>query len=671
MADKVGGVEFDVTVDSTGAVSGASKVIESNEKIETSFNKIDKTSQRSSNTIVKGNNSAAKAAQNLSRSIGMGGVQLGQFAGQIQGGQNALLAFSQQGTDIGMLFGPAGMIAGGVFAVGAAIAATLVPALTQATDNTSLLEKAMEGLRKATKRSEGGIYDFTDSVKELALVGKSVVTAELEATLIRAEDATKAASKGILEAFSKIDAGSGVFNVRKLDGLVESLVNANDRVKSVTGFSEIAKEIGKEFGKTGDEAKALGAEIIKTFVELGKKPSVEGLNALQKKLSSLVEGNEGASKAVKNIISDLQLFFSEAREAGGAADFARKQLDKLSKTGKIDLDIEEVNQRLTATQELTKALSQELLISKAELLGNKQEAQELASAFSLGLQDASQLPQPIKDLLAQLRLVGEQQEINSEAEKLAMRERADLAKQFAGVEKANAKDGGDSSELEKLTAKFEAERQIALEHQAMLLEMKVNANGLTEEEQQRHSDVMTGINKREADAKAALTKQVEDRIKSLRQNAVQNAIGLLDLFAGKSKAAAIAAIVLNKGLALAQNAQSTLVAQMKAFEIYGPTPQGAAAAASIGTYGAVNAGLIAATGLGQIASVGRGGASALTSSGGMPAQRTTGGGGGMGDRNISIAGLDPSSMFSGEQVRELLKNLAGDGGDFTFLTSGG
>ena len=671
MADKVGGVEFDVTVDSTGAVSGASKVIESNEKVEASFNKIDKTSQRSSNTIVKGNNSAAKAAQNLSRSIGMGGVQLGQFAGQIQGGQNALLAFSQQGTDIGMLFGPAGMIAGGVFAVGAAIAATLVPALTQATDNTSLLEKAMEGLRKATKRSEGGIYDFTDSVKELALVGKSVVTAELEATLIRAEDATKAASKGILEAFSKIDAGSGVFNVRKLDGLVESLVNANDRVKSVTGFSEIAKEIGKEFGKTGDEAKALGAEIIKTFVELGKKPSVEGLNALQKKLSSLVEGNEGASKAVKNIISDLQLFFSEAREAGGAADFARKQLDKLSKTGKIDLDIEEVNQRLTATQELTKALSQELLISKAELLGNKQEAQELASAFSLGLQDASQLPQPIKDLLAQLRLVGEQQEINSEAEKLAMRERADLAKQFAGVEKANAKDGGDSSELEKLTAKFEAERQIALEHQAMLLEMKVNANGLTEEEQQRHSDVMTGINKREADAKAALTKQVEDRIKSLRQNAVQNAIGLLDLFAGKSKAAAIAAIVLNKGLALAQNAQSTLVAQMKAFEIYGPTPQGAAAAASIGTYGAVNAGLIAATGLGQIASVGRGGASALTSSGGMPAQRTTGGGGGMGDRNISIAGLDPSSMFSGEQVRELLKNLAGDGGDFTFLTSGG
>lgn len=58
-------------------------------------------------------------------------------------------------------------------------------------------------------------------------------------------------------------------------------------------------------------------------------------------------------------------------------------------------------------------------------------------------------------------------------------------------------------------------------------------------------------------------------------------------------------------------------------------------------------------------------------SAGVPAVNTTSGGGGgsMGDRNVSISGLDPSSMFSGEQVRELLKNLAGDGADFTFLNA--
>lgn len=56
-------------------------------------------------------------------------------------------------------------------------------------------------------------------------------------------------------------------------------------------------------------------------------------------------------------------------------------------------------------------------------------------------------------------------------------------------------------------------------------------------------------------------------------------------------------------------------------------------------------------------------------SAGVPAVNTTSGGGGMGDRNVSISGLDPSALFSGEQVRDLLKNIAGDGADFTFLNA--
>ena len=671
MTDKVGGVEFDVTIDSTGAVAGATKIIDTNQKVETSFNGIDKTSQKASKTITKGSNSAAKASANLSRSIGMGGVQMGQFAGQIQGGQNALLAFSQQGTDIGMLFGPAGMIAGGIFAVGAAIAATLIPSLSEATDNTGDLEKAMESLRKTAKRGENGLYDFTESVKELSLIGKNVIGAELEASLIRANKATKSAVKGITEAMDDLDADYGFSGIKTY---VDAINNVNKSskvaVRSGKAWNEITEELGELFGKTGKDARSAGAEIINALAALERTPSAKGAESLQLMLSELVTSGKGVSESAKLMVSDLKLFFAEARASGETADFLAEQLKKLNEVGSIDLDIKEVNAQLTAAQELTQGLSQQLLISQAELAGNKVEAQELASAFSLGLKDASQLPQPIKDLLIQLRLVGEQQAINSDAEKLAMRERADLAKQFAGVEGSNAKDGGDSSELEKLTAKFEAERQITIDHQAMLLESKVNANGLTEEEQQRHSDAMTAINKREADAKADLTERTENAIRSMRQNAVQNAIGLLDMFAGKSKAAAIAAIVLNKGLALAQNTQNTLVAQTRALAELGPIAVPPAASA-IGTYGAINAGLIAATGLAQAASIGGGNASSLTSSGGMPAQRTTSGGGGMGDRSISIAGLDPSSMFSGEQVRDLLKNLAGDGGDFTFLTSGG
>jgi hypothetical protein len=670
VADKVGGVEFDVTVDPTGAAVGASKVVDSNQKIDSSFKRIDKTSANTSKTIVKGNNSAAKAAQNLSRSIGMGGVQIGQFAGQIQGGQNALLAFSQQGTDIGMLFGPAGMIAGGIFAVGAAIAATLIPSLTDAKDSTEELEKAMESLRKVVKRGEGGIYDFTESVKELSIIGKSVITAELEASLIRAQKATKSAVKGITEAIDELDVDYGFSGIKTyVDAINNVKKSTNVSIESSKGFAEITEELGVLFGKTGKEARAVGAEIIDALASLEKTPSAKGAEKLQLKLSDLVTSGKDVSESAKLMVSDLKLFFAEARAAGETAEFLTGQLKKLKTVGSVDLDIEDVATQLTAAQELTQGLSQQLQISRAELAGNAIEANELAAAFKIGLEDASKLPQPIKDLLTELRLVGEQQDLNSEAEKAAMVERANLEKQLSGVEGSNAKDGGGSSELEKLTAKFEAERQIVLDHQAMLLEMKVDANTLTEEEQQRHADAITAINQREADAKASLTQKSEDAIRSMRNSAVQSAIGLLDIFAGKSKAAAIAAIILNKGLSLAQNAQNTFVAQTRALAELGPIA-GPPVVASIGTYGALNAGLIAATGLGQIASIGSGSASSLTSSGGMPAQRTTGGDGGGGGTNVTVSGINPSDMFTGQQMMDTLRAIVGDGADVSFLGAG-
>lgn len=197
------------------------------------------------------------------------------------------------------------------------------------------------------------------------------------------------------------------------------------------------------------------------------------------------------------------------------------------------------------------------------------------------------------------------------------------------------------------------------EHDEKLLALVAQTNG-----------EMTAIEEKAARDKESINARTESAIRSMQAATVQNAIGLLDAFAGKSKAAAIAALALSKGLAIAQTIQNTGVAVMAALAV-DPTGVLAARAKAMG---ALNVGMIAATGLVQAASISSGGASSMTNSGGMPAQRTTSGGGssggGMG-RNVSISGLDPSSMFSGEQVRDLLKNLAGDGADFTFLNSGG
>ena len=122
------------------------------------------------------------------------------------------------------------------------------------------------------------------------------------------------------------------------------------------------------------------------------------------------------------------------------------------------------------------------------------------------------------------------------------------------------------------------------------------------------------------------------------------------------KAAAIAGAIVD-GYAAIQGAIKT------GNQIGGP-PVGAAFGAAAAIQTAVQIKGIAKQKIGGAQSIG----STSSFSGGVPATNSGGGGG---SRNVTVAGLDPSSLFSGEQVREMLKNLAGDGADFTFLTSGG
>lgn len=107
----------------------------------------------------------------------------------------------------------------------------------------------------------------------------------------------------------------------------------------------------------------------------------------------------------------------------------------------------------------------------------------------------------------------------------------------------------------------------------------------------------------------------EQAILSLRQGAVNSAIGLLQFLAQRSKAAAVALILVNKALSIQQAVQNTATAVTKAMAYYGPTPQGFAAAASAKALGAIQIGLIAATGALEAGAVFGGGGSSVVGPG--------------------------------------------------------
>ncbi len=138
---------------------------------------------------------------------------------------------------------------------------------------------------------------------------------------------------------------------------------------------------------------------------------------------------------------------------------------------------------------------------------------------------------------------------------------------------------------------------------------------LREQLEEEHWDRITAIRERAEQDHIRNVQRAAQMENQLRQGVAQHAIGLLDQLAGKSKAAALASIVLNKAVAMARVAQTTAEAAMLAYasQLVPGDPssiaRAAAAAAKAKTLGAIQMGLIAATGIAQAAGAMRSGSS--------------------------------------------------------------
>lgn len=124
----------------------------------------------------------------------------------------------------------------------------------------------------------------------------------------------------------------------------------------------------------------------------------------------------------------------------------------------------------------------------------------------------------------------------------------------------------------------------------------------------------------------------------LREDTVSVGINLLRTFAGKSKAAAVVAIALEKGLAIARTIMNTATAVMKAYTI---DPTGALAA-RVAAIGKIQVAIIAATGLAQAAAVGGGGAAPGTPANPLFTADV--------DEQAGAGGLDPFGFQGGSGV---------------------
>jgi hypothetical protein len=139
----------------------------------------------------------------------------------------------------------------------------------------------------------------------------------------------------------------------------------------------------------------------------------------------------------------------------------------------------------------------------------------------------------------------------------------------------------DAMEMERMNATLENQRQL--------------------KEQFRQGEIIAEANA--AAERARIETEVQEQKRSLMASGINNAVDLLQVLGAQSKAAAIAALVVQKGLAIAQTFIAGKAAEIRALAELGPIA-GPPMAAAIATWTKINMALIAATGLAQAMSLG-------------------------------------------------------------------
>ena len=663
MTGTIGGVfvELKATVDDAGVVKAEQRINTSAKKIETSFKAVDSTMARTGRQTERLSKQTKRAGINMGgagRSAGAASIQLQQFTGQVSGGVNPLIAFSQQAADLGIVMGLP--LLGSVVGIAAAIGVILLPELFKSTSAMQDLEKIAEELQKSLGKSSDGVIELSDNIKKLAERSSALARLQISSSIVEAEKQIKTASNGIVDAvddmFSSFQGAMSISEagdaIRRVGGDVDEVSKAIEGTKrlSLASLSSKLDQVGRRFGISRESA----AGFILAIDDLNKTKSPASIKALENQLTKLNDETGGTSKRLNELAARTIPLF-EAMNAGVANTNAlRMAFADLSAELQKPIDAEALTQADIAAQSLT----QQIALANAQINGGSNAARRLALAFELGVGNASQLSDPIKDALAALEAVEQKQADITTGDKADASNKAALDKKITALRESFKTEAVLRDEAFALD--IEAIRAFGLTSEAA----KAEADALELARVQAHADALVAVAADKTSREQALEKRKSSLIMSMNMATASAAMGLLDEMANGSKAAAIAAVALNKGMAIAQAMQNTGVAVMAA-QAVDPTGVLATRAKLMGK---AQVAMIAATGLMQAGRAG--GASTTGFSGGVPAvntrQQAQGGGG---TQNINISGINRDSLISGGQLVDTLNQALGDG--FTINFAGG
>lgn len=360
MAQNVGDIEYVIKADTAELLRADKQVVSVTNNMESGFKKADSSADKLNTTVTK---TASAVSGGLKSGMQQAGYQIQDFIVQVQGGQSALVAFSQQGSQLAGAFGPGGAVVGAFIALGSVLAGTLSTALGSTKDEMEQLKTAAETLNKVVVINSQGVAALSNDYARLAATNATLAAQLRDNAIQQYEIAVRDAGKAITNIIDEQSSwwrslNGGVASVKAFGGAMDTMEisadNFNDAIKQATSLGpsfnsstltlvNTVAMLSSQFDISDDAAYGLG----KRLNDLAKNPSPQSVSLLVDYMKSLKPTTQDGAEAISNLEKKILDAAAAMQQAHDNGESLRKTLDGL-KTEAQQANFDGISKQLEA-----------------------------------------------------------------------------------------------------------------------------------------------------------------------------------------------------------------------------------------------------------------------------------------------------------------------------------
>ncbi|HHL3802453.1 TPA: tail protein (tape measure) [Klebsiella pneumoniae] len=370
--ENLGGVYIEIEADVAKLLTGQQQA---NKALDNIGDNAQKTSGQFKKLDTQLNATSKVMSSGLKGSVQQAGYQIQDFIVQVQGGQSALVAFSQQGSQLAGAFGPGGAIVGALIALGTVVAGTLISSLNGGKSAMDALKDAAERMNDVISISTQGIAALSDKYANLARVNATAATLLRNQAAIEYNQAISKIPKAIGDAADSF-LSFGDKAISAFGGGYASIDGFNDRLKSLNittddyksamnqaygagqAFSATANSIGNTVGAVASrlgisEEAAFG--LTKQLADLSDNPSPQALQTLALRIGDMISSSKNAKPELVELYNKIVDLSTGASQAAFNFEMLKKSTDNLTGGQKSLIQQSERNLALSKLQGAARA----------------------------------------------------------------------------------------------------------------------------------------------------------------------------------------------------------------------------------------------------------------------------------------------------------------------------